>query len=80
VSDTELPLSRRRAHEQQVRHVGTGDEEYKADGPKQHEQRRADAPDELFAERKDTHGPAGIEVRVLLANLRGNRFQIGFGL
>ena len=80
VPNAELALSCRRPNEQQIRDIGAGDEQYEADRREQYEQRRAHAADELVAEREDPYGPAGVEVGILLGNLRGDRVQIGFGL
>ena len=50
-ADRDLAPAAGRAHEQEVRDVGAGDEQHEADGADQHEQRRADVPDERLPDR-----------------------------
>ena len=59
-TDRDLGLSRRRAGEHQVRHVGAGNQQHQADGAEQHEQRRAGVADDVLAERRDREADVGI--------------------
>ena len=57
-ADGHLPVARRRAREEQVGHIGAGDEEHEGDGAEQDEQRQPHVTDDLLDERLDRRGHA----------------------
>ena len=51
-ADGKLALAAGGAHQQQVGHVGAGDQQHQADGAQQHEQRFAGVADDRVAQRR----------------------------
>ena len=60
-ADRDLALAARGAHEQQVRDVGAGDQQHKADRAQQDEQRRPDVADDLVLQQLDAEPVVALE-------------------
>ena len=54
-ADANLPLSRRRPHQQEICHVRARDEEHQHDRPHEHHERRPDVSDMFLEQRVDEH-------------------------
>ena len=76
-----LVLPRRRAREQQVRHVGAGDEQDEPDGAEERHERRLRVLDDIVLERHDPDAHVGRLVHgVLLPELPGDAVHLGLRL
>ena len=80
-AEGELRAPRRAAREQQVGHVGAGDQQDQADGAEQQDQRRASVLDDVVLQRDDPnpHLRGGV-LGELLAELRRDSIHLRLGL
>lgn len=73
----EIALAAGDAREQQAGHIGAGDQQNEADCAHQHAERGAHAAGQLIGEGKKRHRPCGVVRRVLAAQLRLDRVDVG---
>jgi hypothetical protein len=77
-ADRHLTLPGGRAHQQQVRDVGTRYQENEAYGGQEHEQWRPHARDQLFPQRDHPNGPTAVRLRKTPGDIGGYRAKVGF--
>ena len=75
----ELTTARRASREQQVRDVGTCDDQHQPHGTDEQQQRRTNLSGHLLMHRDDARAPAGVELGKLLRQLRGDAGHVGLG-
>ena len=80
-ADGDLLLAPGEAGQQQVRHVGAGDEEHEADRAQQNQQGGANVSDDRAGERRDLDAVPGIRLRVGFGQARrdGGHFRLRLG-
>ena len=74
---SDLPLPRRRTREQQIGHVGAGNQQHQAHRSKQHQQGRARKRDHLMPQRQKLHAHVGVVFRKLLLKACGDPTELG---
>ena len=79
-ADGDFFLAAKRLCQYQIGNVGARDEQHKSDGAQQHQQRRADLTNGLFAQRHDLGTPTFVVFGILLFKTAGDRIHLGLGL
>ena len=70
----------RRAGQKQIRDVGAGDQQYKAHGGKQHQQKRPNISNHIFFQRDEGDARILIDIRIYLAQVRRDAAHVRFRL
>src|SRR5262249_51401294 len=76
----DLPLVHGRSGQEQVRHVGTSDQQHAAYGPEQHPEREARSADQLLLQGNEFDDPSSIRVGKVLCLALSNGIHLGLSL